>query len=139
MNYPNYIEEELSEISRKLISNFSQIRVWCFYAEMGAGKTTLIKQICKELGVIDEMSSPTFSIINEYKSPKTGMIYHFDFYRLTEIEEAINIGAEEYLYSGNFCLLEWPGLVEPLLPEEYLEININLVGHNTRSLTAQPK
>ncbi|MEM0941902.1 MAG: tRNA (adenosine(37)-N6)-threonylcarbamoyltransferase complex ATPase subunit type 1 TsaE [Bacteroidota bacterium] len=139
MNYPNYVKEELPEISRKLLSNFSQIKVWCFYAEMGAGKTTLIKQICKELGVIDEMSSPTFSIVNEYKSLKMGMIYHFDFYRLTEMKEAINIGVEEYLYSGNFCLLEWPGLVEPLLPEEYLEININLVSDNARSLMALPK
>lgn len=136
---PNYIESELQEIARKLISNFQQIKVWCFYAEMGAGKTTLIKKICEELRVIDDMSSPTFSIVNEYESAKLGTIYHFDFYRLESMEEALNIGVEEYLDSGNLCLLEWPEIVEPLLPEKYLEININLVGDNARSLIAQPK
>ena len=139
MTYPNYVEDELQEVARKLISNFGKIKVWCFYADMGAGKTTLIKQICKELHVLDEMSSPTFSIVNEYESQNVGIIYHFDFYRLEDFDEAINIGVEDYLYSGNLCLLEWPELVEPLLPTEYLEINIKLVGENARSLTAQPK
>ena len=139
MTYPNYVEDELQEVARKLISNFGKIKVWCFYADMGAGKTTLIKQICKELHVLDEMSSPTFSIVNEYESQNVGTIYHFDFYRLEDFDEAINIGVEDYLYSGNLCLLEWPELVEPLLPTEYLEINIKLVGENARSLTAQPK
>ncbi len=139
MTYPNYVEDELQEVARKLISNFGKIKVWCFYADMGAGKTTLIKQICKELHVLDEMSSPTFSIVNEYESQNVGIIYHFDFYRLEDFDETINIGVEDYLYSGNLCLLEWPELVEPLLPTEYLEINIKLVGENARSLTAQPK
>ncbi|WP_420318388.1 tRNA (adenosine(37)-N6)-threonylcarbamoyltransferase complex ATPase subunit type 1 TsaE [Ekhidna sp.] len=139
MTIPNYNEEELQEVARKLISNFGNIKVWCFEAEMGAGKTTLIKQICRELGVEDEMSSPTFSIVNEYLSGKQEEIYHFDFYRIKDEEEAIDIGIEDYLYSGNLCLLEWPAIIERLLPDEYLQISIKLVGDNTRSLIAQPK
>ena len=138
MNIPNYIEAELEEVARKLISNFSELPVWCFYAEMGAGKTTLIKQICHELQVMDDMSSPTFALVNEYESTKSGTIYHFDLYRLDHLEEALAIGIEEYLDSGNLCLIEWPELIEPVLPVHYLKININLVGANARSLTAQP-
>ena len=139
MTIPNYNEEELQEVARKLISNYGHIKVWCFHAEMGAGKTTLSKYICKDLGVDDEMSSPTFSIVNEYLTAKGEDIYHFDFYRLKDIEEALDIGVEDYLFSGNLCLLEWPDIIEPLLPDEYLQISIKLVGDNTRSLTAQPK
>ncbi|SNT26086.1 tRNA threonylcarbamoyladenosine biosynthesis protein TsaE [Ekhidna lutea] len=139
MTIPNYNEEELQEVARKLISNFGHLKVWCFDAEMGAGKTTLTKAICRELGVQDEMSSPTFSIVNEYLTDKNQDIYHFDFYRLKDMEEAMDIGVEDYLFSGNLCLLEWPQIIEPLLPDEYLQINIKLVGDNTRSLTAQPK
>ncbi|MEO9485331.1 MAG: tRNA (adenosine(37)-N6)-threonylcarbamoyltransferase complex ATPase subunit type 1 TsaE [Ekhidna sp.] len=139
MTIANYNEEELQEVARKLISNFGRINVWCFDAEMGAGKTTLTKKICKELGVEDEMSSPTFSIVNEYQTRDGKDIYHFDFYRLKDIEEAIDIGVEDYLFSGNRCLLEWPAIIEPLLPDEYLQISIKLVGDYTRSLTAHPK
>lgn len=139
MTIPNYNEAELQEVARKLISNFGHLKVWCFDAEMGAGKTTLTKAICKEMGVRDEMSSPTFAIVNEYMTIKGVDIYHFDFYRLKNIEEAMDIGVEEYLFSGNLCLLEWPEIIEPLLPDEYLQISIKLVGENTRSLTAQPK
>lgn len=139
MTIPNYHEDELQEVARKLISNFGHIKVWCFDAEMGSGKTTLSKKICEELGVEDEMSSPTFSIVNEYQTAKGEDIYHFDFYRVKDLEEAIDIGVEDYLFSGNLCLLEWPEIIEPLLPDEYLQISIKLVGDNTRSLTAQPK
>ena len=138
MTIPNYNEDELQEVARKLISNFGHIKVWCFDAEMGTGKTTLSKMICRELGVQDEMSSPTFSIVNEYQSSSGDDVYHFDFYRLNNLEEAIDIGVEDYLFSGNFCLLEWPEIIEPLLPDEYLQISIKLVGDNSRSLTAQP-
>lgn len=139
MTIANYIESELDEIARKLISNFKEIKVWCFYAEMGAGKTTFIKKICEELGVLDTMSSPTFSIVNQYESTKAGTVYHLDCYRLESVGEAQNIGVEEYLDSGNFCFLEWPEIVESLLPAHYLEINIKLVDDNARSLIAQPK
>ncbi len=137
MTVPNYIESELHEVARKLISNFRHIKVWCFKGEMGAGKTTLIKKICEELGVSNEMSSPTFSIVNEYEALESE-IYHFDFYRLKDMEEAIDIGVEDYLFSGNLCLLEWPEIVSPLLPDEYLQISIKLVGDKARSLTAKP-
>lgn len=138
MTIANYNEDELQEVARKLISNFGHIKVWCFDAEMGAGKTTLIKKVCEELGVEDEMSSPTFSIVNEYMTNDHSDIYHFDFYRLKDIEEAIDIGVEDYLFSENLCLLEWPEIIAPLLPDDYLQISIKLVGDNTRSLTAQP-
>ena len=138
MNIPNYTERELDEVAKKLISNFGHIKVWCFHAEMGAGKTTLIKQLGKVMNVTDEMSSPTFAIVNEYLTAGNDTIYHFDFYRLKDIEEAIEIGVEEYLDSGNLCLLEWPELIETLLPDQYLKISINLVGDNARSLTAIP-
>jgi len=138
MNYPNYIEADLQEIARKLISNYREFSIWCFYAEMGAGKTSLIKKICEELGVNDEMSSPTFSIINEYLNGDNLPVYHFDCYRLKSLHEAQDIGTEEYLYSGNQCLIEWPEIIEPLLSGNYLKISIKLVGDNARSLIAQP-
>lgn len=139
MNIPNYHLEELQEVARKLLSNFKQIRVWCFDAEMGAGKTTLIKEIGRELGVLDDMSSPTFGIINEYEGQNGESIYHFDCYRLKNLEEALDIGVEDYLFSGNLCLIEWPDKIGELLPDEYLQISINLVGDKTRSLTALPQ
>lgn len=138
MTIPNYHEDELQEVARKLIRNFKKYTVWCFEAEMGAGKTTLIKKIGEELGVEDEMSSPTFSIVNEYEARNSESIYHFDFYRIEDLEEAVDIGAEDYFFSGSLCLLEWPSIVAPLLPDEYLQISIKLVGDKTRSLTAQP-
>lgn len=138
MIIPNYTLEELEEVARKLISNFGHLHVWCFVAEMGAGKTTLIKQICEELQVIDAMSSPTFAIVNEYETQKGDTIYHFDCYRLESIDEALNIGIEDYLFAENRCLIEWPEIIETLLPANYLKISINLVGDNARSLIATP-
>jgi tRNA threonylcarbamoyladenosine biosynthesis protein TsaE len=139
MEIANYKESDLDIIAQQLIDEFGYLKVWCFEAEMGAGKTTLIKRICKYLGVADEMSSPTFSIVNEYQTTFGNEVYHFDFYRLKDIDEAYDIGVEDYLFSGNTCLLEWPEIIEPLLPDQYLEININLVDDYTRSLTANPK
>jgi len=138
MTIPNYIEEELQEVARKLLSNFKDIPIWLLMGDMGVGKTTLIKKICHEAKVIDEMSSPTFSIVNEYQKENGESVYHFDLYRLSELEEALDIGIEDYLFSGNLCLIEWPALIEDLLPKNYLKINIKLVGDNARSLTAQP-
>jgi tRNA threonylcarbamoyladenosine biosynthesis protein TsaE len=99
---------------------------------MGAGKTTLIKVICEELGVIDETSSPTFSIVNEYLTEDDESIYHFDFYRLNKLEEAYDIGFEEYIYSDNYCLMEWAELVTSLLPEEYVSVKIDENEKGTR-------
>lgn len=139
IQFPNYVEQELDEVARKLVQVFSKTPVWCFHAEMGTGKTTLIKKVGQELGVVDTMSSPTFSIVNEYTTKTEQTIYHFDCYRLKSLEDAFNAGVEEYLHSGNLCLIEWPELIAPMLPDEYVEINITLAGRISRSLIAQMK
>jgi tRNA threonylcarbamoyladenosine biosynthesis protein TsaE len=98
-------------------------RIFLFYAEMAMGKTTLIKELCKQLGVEDNVSSPTFSIVNEYAG-KQEKIYHFDFYRIKDEQEAFDLGYEEYFYSGNYCFVEWPEKIENLLPENAVSISI---------------
>jgi len=115
--------KELPLIADKLLSFADKIKVWLFVGELGAGKTTLIKEVCKTLGVKDEVTSPTFAIINEYVAEKNPL-YHFDFYRIKNEEEAVDIGVSEYFYSGNYCFIEWPQKVENLLPNELLLINI---------------
>ena len=114
---------DLKNVATDLL-NFSDEKVFCFYGEMGAGKTTLINEIIKSLDAEDEGSSPTFSIVNEYHSPQNGIIYHFDFYRLEDEEEAYDIGYEDYVYSGNYCFIEWPEKIENLLPETYVRVDI---------------
>ncbi|MEP1094822.1 MAG: tRNA (adenosine(37)-N6)-threonylcarbamoyltransferase complex ATPase subunit type 1 TsaE [Cyclobacteriaceae bacterium] len=132
-----YKEEELEGVAGNLLSAFSKEKVWLFNGEMGAGKTTLIKAICTELGVVDKMSSPTFSIVNEYLTESDEELYHFDFYRMENAGEAVNIGIEDYFYSGSRCFIEWPEVIMDFLPEKYLEISIKLVDDNTRHLTAK--
>ena len=105
-----------------------------FYGKMGAGKTTLIKQLAKKLGVNDIVQSPTFAIINEYLTDKDSIIYHFDLYRLENIEQAFDIGIEEYFNSGNLCLIEWPEIIEPVLPESTVRVKIQEIDPVTRSL-----
>ncbi|MBQ5582998.1 MAG: tRNA (adenosine(37)-N6)-threonylcarbamoyltransferase complex ATPase subunit type 1 TsaE [Bacteroidales bacterium] len=106
-----------------------------FYAPMGAGKTTFSKAICQELGVdSDDISSPTFAIVNEYLTASDDTIYHFDFYRITKNEEALDIGLYDYLDSGNLCLMEWPENIEDLLPEETLKVHISILDDGTRVL-----
>jgi tRNA threonylcarbamoyladenosine biosynthesis protein TsaE len=114
--------EDYPKISKKIAELSLENKVVAFKGDLGAGKTTLIKNICNFLNVIDEVHSPTFSLVNEYKTKKGDIIYHFDFYRINEIEEAYDIGFEEYLDSGNLCLIEWPEKVEELLNDGYLEI-----------------
>ncbi|NOY50847.1 MAG: tRNA (adenosine(37)-N6)-threonylcarbamoyltransferase complex ATPase subunit type 1 TsaE [Chlorobi bacterium] len=116
---------DLPVIAHKIIKFADDHRIIAFNGKMGAGKTTLIKVICEELGVIDEASSPTFSIVNEYITEDDESIYHFDFYRLKKLEEAYDIGIEEYLYSNSYCLMEWPGLITSILPNGYVSVNIN--------------
>jgi len=125
---------DLVPVSNQLLALASDVPVWCFRGDLGAGKTTLIKTICDQLGVTDAMSSPTFSIVNEYVSKDDSSIYHFDFYRIKSNEEAQEIGVEEYFYSGNYCFIEWPEKVESLLPESRIEIMISLVGNNRREI-----
>lgn len=125
---------ELKLPAKDLVELLQQCPIACFYGEMGAGKTTFIKSLCEELGVEDSTSSPTFSIVNEYRDGNDHPVYHFDFYRIKNLEEALDVGAEEYFYSGDICLIEWPQLISELIPEQYLEISINLVGENQREL-----
>lgn len=125
----------LPEAAKKLIEFAGNIRVFAFYAEMGAGKTTFIKQICKTLGSVDSFSSPTYSIVNEYKAADC-KIFHFDLYRLKQPEELLDLGFEEYLDSGNYCFIEWPEIGERFLPSPYLSIIISVI-QNNRYLSAQ--
>jgi tRNA threonylcarbamoyladenosine biosynthesis protein TsaE len=129
-------EKEIERIAKELVDKFSSQKIWLFHGEMGSGKTTIIKAICQCLGVIDEMSSPTFSIVNEYVTKNGTELYHFDFYRMKDPSEGINIGIEDYFFSGKYCFIEWPNVIEEFLPEKYLEISIKLVGNKTRNLIA---
>ena len=118
--------EELAEASEILTNYFKDDRIFAFFGEMGAGKTTFIKAICAELGSYDSANSPTYGIVNEYLLKNGSKVYHFDFYRITHIEEAIAIGFDEYLNSGNYCFIEWPENVLPLMPERFVKVNILL-------------
>ncbi len=109
-------------------------RLFAFYAPMGTGKTTFIKAICEELGVEDVITSPTFAIVNEYTDGEGGAVYHFDFYRIKRMEELYDMGADEYFYSGNLCLMEWPELVEDALPEETVKVTISKQPDGSRLL-----
>ena len=115
--------DNIREAAREFIDNIGENTVFAFYGKMGAGKTTFVKAICEELGVNDVITSPTFAIVNEYEAPQQ-TIYHFDFYRIKKMEELYDMGAEEYFYSGNLCLMEWPEIVEEALPEETKKITI---------------
>lgn len=117
--------KDLPGIAKDIISLVKKPVVFLFYGEMGVGKTTFIQVLCKELGVEEAMSSPTFSLVNEYQSNDGNLIYHFDFYRVEQPEEALDIGAEEYFYSGNYCFIEWPEKINNYLPDDALEIHIN--------------
>jgi tRNA threonylcarbamoyladenosine biosynthesis protein TsaE len=119
---------ELSSAAKELIKAFDKENVIAFYGKMGAGKTTVIKAICEELGVKDTISSPTFSLVNEYKSATGKKIYHFDFYRLNSINEAYDMGYEDYLYSDAFCFIEWPEKIQELLPLKYKRVIITVEG-----------
>lgn len=131
INNLNLIEKTAQEF----ISQMGDNKIFAFYGEMGVGKTTFIKQLCLSLGVNQEVTSPTFSLVNEYETQKGSIIYHFDFYRLEKSEEALDFGIYEYLDSGNICLLEWPEIIEYLLPEETIKIKIILNEDNSRTIT----
>lgn len=118
--------DELSQISDLLISWRDKSDIIAFYGPMGAGKTTLIKNLCHKLGVTDEVNSPTFALVNEYITPVEGSIFHFDFYRIKKLEEVYDIGYEDYFYSGKLCLLEWPELIDSLMPDHFIKVEIAL-------------
>lgn len=125
--------EEIENVAQKIISENPK-KVILFYGEMGVGKTTLIKQLCKNLGVKDATSSPTFSLVNEYQAIDNQIVYHFDFYRLNDEVEALDMGIEEYLYSGNWCFIEWAENIPNLIPEEHSMIRIQLLSDGKRFL-----
>jgi tRNA threonylcarbamoyladenosine biosynthesis protein TsaE len=125
MKFTAHTEADLLPVVQHLAMLTQQNKVFAFSGQLGAGKTTLIKQFCKQLGVSENVSSPTFSLVNNYTAP-AGTIYHFDFYRLKNEEEAYDIGFEEYLYSNQICLIEWPEMVAGLLPQKMVHINITV-------------
>lgn len=125
-NYTVPSIESLPATVKSFLADFPASRIFAFHGELGAGKTTFIKALCQQLGVEEVMSSPSFSIINEYRSIGGEVIYHFDLYRLKSIEEALDIGMEEYLYSDNHCFVEWPERAEGILPEETVFVNISV-------------
>lgn len=116
--------ESLETAAKEFVAAMGNHTVFAFYGEMGAGKTTFIKAICKELGVAETVASPTFAIINEYKGGDGAPIYHFDFYRIHKLEEVFDFGYEDYFYSGHVCFIEWPELVEEILPENMIRLSI---------------
>lgn len=116
--------KKLSKTANNLLQMARGCRVWLLHGEMGSGKTTLIKALCKVIGVVDNVTSPTFSIVNEYISGAEP-VYHFDFYRVKTLEEALQAGVEDYFYSDNYCFVEWPEIILPILPKEYLDLIVN--------------
>lgn len=125
----------LHDAARELIGLCGDQRIMAFYGEMGAGKTTLIKEICKALGVNEATSSPTFSIVNEYHSDQGFPVFHFDFYRIKDETEAIAMGLDEYLCSGNYCLMEWPEKIPNLLPPDVVKIAVEVGPRSERIIT----
>ncbi|HEX8548216.1 MAG TPA: tRNA (adenosine(37)-N6)-threonylcarbamoyltransferase complex ATPase subunit type 1 TsaE [Cytophagaceae bacterium] len=122
----------INNAANSLVTKLGAEKVWLFDGEMGSGKTTLIKEICRVLLVEDNVTSPTFSIVNEYSALQGTNIYHFDFYRIKSEIEAMDIGCDEYFYSGNYCFIEWPSKIPHLLPEKYVTITIDIVDENER-------
>lgn len=122
----------LQPAARMFVDQMGDHSVFAFYGGMGAGKTTFIKAVCKELGVNETVASPTFAIINEYKAGDGEPIYHFDFYRIHKLEEVFDFGYEDYLYSGHICFIEWPELVEQILPEDTVKLSIRETDSGSR-------
>ena len=126
--------DTICESAREFIQNIGEHKVFAFYGKMGAGKTTFVKAICEELGVEDVITSPTFAIVNEYEAHDQS-IFHFDFYRIKRLEEVYDMGYEDYFYSGALCFIEWPELIEDLLPEDAVKVTITENTDGTRTVT----
>lgn len=125
---------ELDKAAQKLLEFAGERRKFAFYGEIGAGKTTFIQAICRQLGVQEAVVSPTFALVNEYPASSGELIYHLDLYRLKNAQEALDIGIEDMLYDENYCLIEWPELIEALLPEDVVRIKLEIVDHSTRKI-----
>ena len=128
--------ENIAAAARQFVENMGTNRVFAFYGKMGAGKTTFIKAVCECLGVDDVITSPTFAIVNEYSTPETNLtVYHFDFYRIKKLDEVYDMGYEEYFYSGCPCFIEWPELIEELLPEDAVKVTIEEQPDGSRTIS----
>lgn len=136
MKVENYSIEQLHEVARKLLTTFGEERFFAFFGKMGVGKTTLIKEMCDVLEVVDNVCSPTFAIVNEYSTVQGESVFHFDFYRLKSLAEAYDIGYEEYFYNGCYCFTEWTEKVEELLPDRYVRVTMT-EENESRTLTAE--
>ena len=129
---------DLPNVANQLLDFAGNQKVFIFEGDMGAGKTTFIKVFCETLGVKDVVSSPTYSIVNEYESVN-GPVYHFDFYRIKDIQEAYDLGYEEYFYGNGICLIEWPERVEELLPDHFIKVEITIIDESQRTITFSSK
>ena len=125
---------DLEARAKDLLTLAEEQRIWLFFGDMGAGKTTLIKALCKALGVKDVVGSPTFSIVNEYQTDADEKVFHFDFYRIKNEEEAYDIGTEDYFYSGRYCFIEWPEKIPSLIPTQHIKVNIQVEDTHHRTL-----
>ena len=132
-----YIKDlaEISKTAKNFIEATKGQKIFAFYGKMGSGKTTFIKELCKQLGSDDNITSPTFAIVNEYETNSETLIYHFDFYRIEKQEEAYDLGYEDYFYSDNYCFIEWPELIENLLPENCKKVYIEELKNGTRKIS----
>ena len=129
--------EEIHDTAKKFVKKIGDKKIFAFNGKMGAGKTTFIKAICEVMGVKETINSPTFSIVNEYEAADGSIIYHFDCYRINKIQEALDLGAEEYLYSGNLCFIEWSENIAPLLPDNLVNVNIEEIENGKRQIIIQ--
>lgn len=132
-----YRLDQIQDVARQIIEQAGEEKIWVFQGQMGAGKTTMVKALATVMGVKDQVSSPTFGIVNEYETATGSNIYHFDFYRLDDPTEALDIGIEEYFYGGDYCWIEWAEKIAQFLPEEFLLIKINPDSEINRTITLQ--
>lgn len=131
--------EQIRAAAREFVNKIDNRRIFAFYGNMGAGKTTFIKAVCEELGISDVITSPTFAIVNEYEMPSSPLhlpssVYHFDFYRIRRLEEVYDMGYEDYFYSGALCFIEWPELIEDLLPADAVKVTIQVLPDGSRNI-----
>lgn len=135
--FTNVTLEQLEHVAHELLAMMGSTRVCLLHGDMGAGKTTFVKAVCNVLGVTETMSSPTFAIINEYRTDNDDAIFHFDFYRIRSEAEAYDIGTEEYFYSGHYCFVEWPERIPGLLPDQYVSVTLTTTDpeHRTIAIT----
>jgi tRNA threonylcarbamoyladenosine biosynthesis protein TsaE len=138
MQYTIDHPDELPDLARKILDLCGERRVFALIGDLGAGKTTLVKAICLQLGAGDVVKSPTFALVNEYEG-REGRIFHFDFYRINRLEEIFDLGFEEYVESGDWCFIEWPEIADPLLPDDLVEIRIASTGMTSRTVSVEFK